>query len=123
MYCNAVYVDKCEHKTDVGQNKSELWEVMLKDLRPKKDGGEYTAFMFKATFWGSTQPCQEGEYIVICGDMVNNYWKDQKSGDMKSFPELRNPKILNMIDGRDETPKKERVEELEQDGVQEEIPF
>lgn len=117
MYCNSVLVDSVEHKTGVGKNNSQLWEVKFKDVRPKKDGGEYNAFSFKATFWGSTKPCDEGDFTVVSGDLVNNYWQD-KDGNWQASPVLKEPKVLNMTSGEDETPKKEKAQE-----ENEEIPF
>lgn len=108
MYCQTLLVDDVKYrKTEKG---SELYDVKLKDVRPKKDGGEYTAFTINATFWGSTQPCSEGEIVLISGDLVNDYWTDQKTQETKSKPVLKSPKILNMDNGNDITPKKEESE-------------
>lgn len=116
MYSNIVTAASVEHKTN--RNNSDIWEVLCKDFRTKANGESYCAFFFKAVFWGSTKPCEEGEVILIAGDMVYNYWTDQNNLLQKAT-ELRNPRILNMTNAKDETPQKEELDEQNN----EEVPF
>jgi hypothetical protein len=108
MYSNLVLAEKVEHKSlDSG---SELWEISCVDNRQAKNGNTYCAYRFKATFWGSTQPCEEGAVIVICGDLVNDYYTN-KNNQTVATPKLNNPRILDLEKGKDITPQKEEDDE------------
>lgn len=118
MYTQILYVKSVEHKTlDTG---SELYEAWCQDIRISKDGKEYTAFTATATFWGSTPPCEEGQYEMIQGDLIQQSWKDKNTGDWKYKNVINNARILNVINGADNTPKSKVEQDIEAD---QELPF
>jgi hypothetical protein len=114
MYTELLYIKSVEHKTlDSG---SELWEAWCQDIRTTKDGKEFTALTLTATFWGSTKPCEEGEFKMISGDLTQDSWKDKNTQEWKNKNVIKGARILNITTGEDITPKK-KMEDTE------EIPF
>ena len=98
MYIQTLRVEATREKAiqaDDGST-STLYELTLRDQRPKKDGSTYCAFRFKTTFWNTNPGVNEGDVIVIQGDLVNNYYTD-KDNNLRTEPVLRNAAILEIF--------------------------
>ena len=109
IYTATLKVESVREKTITADNgTSTLYELTLRDQRPKKDPKEsYCAFRFKTTFWNTSPEVEEGELMTITGDMVSNYYQD-KDNNLKSEPVLRNPMILQnlgKLENVNETPE------------------
>lgn len=107
MYKQLMTVVSAEKKTF--PNNSQFWAVQLEDRRTKKDVTEI-AFDVLAEFWGSTQPCNNGDEIIVEGDLKYQAWIDEQGNDRRTL-KLTRPRILDINDN-DITPKKTKEIEI-----------
>lgn len=107
MFKQLMHVESAEHKTM--PNNAQFWQVQLQDIREKK-GVKELAFEVLTEFWGSTQPCQTGDLIIVQGDLKYTHWQDQEGNDRRTL-KLTRPKILDENDN-DITPKKTKEIEI-----------
>lgn len=122
MYTNMLLVKSIEMK--ILDSGTQLWEAWCQDIRTTKDGKDFAAFTLTATFWGSTKPCEAGDYEMISGDLTQDSWKDKSTNEYKYKNVIKNAMILNVVDGKDSTPKSKAQKAFEADTEDDqEIPF